>query len=600
MRRMKLFLAVLFMSVVVCAESISWKVYFYNEANDRNFAVYQPENGAISLPGGKVVRGVECKFVGDALDLDAIAPEGTNRAVLEGMFNCDKARSTWLGIGCKVFSVDLNGSNIYEFLKKGLGNDYEPVTSNDHIFPAKFAKGDNRIVIQTYRTNWLLDFCYGVEQRAKWRLCFKEQADYRPTKAKLAHPALFTRPENGGVMVTFITESPVPAGIDYRKLGDKDWTRAWDLAGNVVLREASRVHRIQLEDFLPETDYEYRIVMLEPPAGLDGARRALWFKRKYKEVYSPVKVFRNGDRRNFSFILFGDTQLSLSNGCKTVAQREAILDAMRASTHYMTADFIVHVGDVTSYSHNIEKEMFTEFFDGFAPKGNEPDRAWVYLRGNHETNGLGSEEWFDFFAPEGKGNFYSFMRGNVFFIVLDCGDFPEDPTRCENGPLIFRKELMRRQEKWLQALKETPDFRNAKFRVILCHTEPMLAQDSISKDILRITRPLLDEGKIQLWLAGHVHYYWRMNKGSSKLLTMFNCKKKPAMPKSPVTFVTIDGPKSSSKKPDLSYLHVKASDDSLSIEAYDENGVQLDAFKVNQNGDVFDEKSSPAIKQIQF
>ncbi len=593
-------LGLLMVSAVLCGGDISWKAYFYNEANTRSFAVYQPDKGEITLPSGEKVKGGPCAFDGGVLDLDALAPGGTNRAVLEGVFKSENARSAWIGMGCKVFAVTFNGENVYNFLQKGLGNDYDPVTADDHVFKVNVRKGENRIVIQTYRTNWLLDFCYGVKQRAPWRLCFSEKKDYTPSRAALAHPPVFTRPEKGGIMVTFITETPIPAGMDYRPVGSDSWKRVWDLKGGIVLRESSRIHRIQLEDLIPGRDYEYRLVLLEPPGGMDGFKRSLWSKRKYREVLLPTGRLHCGAADEFSFFLFGDTQLSLSEGCKTVAQRKVLLDSMRATEHYRKADFLVHIGDLTSYSHFIEQSMFTEFFDDFSPAPGGADRSWVYVRGNHEINGLGSEEWFDYFAPEGGDGYYSFTRGGAMFIVLDCGDFPNDPVCGESGPLIFRQELMRRQEKWLMALRNTPEYRNARFRIILCHTEPMLATDGVSRDVAKLVKPLLEdrtpEGMIHLWLAGHTHYYWRVNRDSDKLLAENVVRKKPDNPVSPVTFVTTDGPKSSSRKPDFSYLYVQVGKEAVTVQAYDEKGSFRDAFSVDRTGRVFDEKISEELK----
>ena len=43
---------------------------------------------------------------------------------------------------------------------------------------------------------------------------------------------------------------------------------------------------------------------------------------------------------------------------------------------------------------DIGKTLFGDFFDLFARP--EKPIQWVYVRGNHEVNGIGAEDWFDY------------------------------------------------------------------------------------------------------------------------------------------------------------------------------------------------------------
>ena len=102
-----------------------------------------------------------------------------------------------------------------------------------------------------------------------------------------------------------------------------------------------------------------------------------------------------------------------------------------------------------------------------------------------------------------------------------------------------------------------------------------------------ITAPLLrndsDDSRIHLWIAGHVHRYWRAAKGTSELIARAP-RKKAALKKSPVNWVSVDGPKGNSSNPNFSYLKVQVTADKITVKAVDENGKKMDEFQIDQKG----------------
>ena len=581
-----------------------WQGYFFNHDNAVKRGKHVPvivQNGVVPLKD-RIIKPVSIQSQDGVFDLDKLSGKKANSTVLVCNISSKTDRQTWLGVGCRMFAVRINGQTVYDFTGKGLGNDYDPVSFTDHVFPVTLKKGNNEIQIETCRTSWKLDYCYGKNRRIEWRLTVRELPDYHPVKAGLAHPEFFSRPNIGSVMITFITRRPVPAGVDYRLRGTSEWRREWDLAGDCVLREKSRIHRIRLTDLKPDSEYEYRLVLLEPPPGLDGFKRALWSKRPYREVLLPVRRFRSsGTKPDFNFFVLGDTQISLSEGCKTVAQRSEFMRRMQAMPEFRKADFVVHAGDVDSYEHNLEKSYFTDFFDQFSQPDPECPVQWVYVRGNHEFCGIGAEDWSDVFLMPGEHAFYAFRRGEVLFIVLDCGDFVKAENEAFNGPILKLDPLYERQTRWLEALRRTPEFRSAKFRVVLSHVEPQIEKDIMSEKTRKMMAPLLadqsPEGRIQLWICGHVHKYWRVNRGSSDFISRRPIRKW-ALDKAPVTWVSVDAPKGNSSKPDFSYLSVSASKDKITVSALNENGKEFDRFSIDPQGKVTELFQSPELKHF--
>ena len=581
-----------------------WQGYFFKHDNAVKRGKHVPvivQNGVVPLKD-RIIKPISIQSQDGVFDLDKLSGKKANSAVLVCNISSKTDHQTWLGVGCRIFAVRVNGQTVYDFTGKGLGNDYDPVTFTDHIFPVTLKKGNNEIQIETCRTSWKLDYCYGKDRRIEWRLAVRELPDYQPVKAGLAHPEFFSRPDLGSVMITFITRQPVPAGVDYRLRGTSEWHREWDLAGDCVLREKSRIHRIRLTDLKPDSEYEYRLVLLEPPAGMDGFKRALWSKRPYREVLLPNKHFRSfGMKPDFNFFVLGDTQISLSEGCKTVAQRAEFMRKMQAMQEFRKADFVVHVGDVDSYEHDLEKSYFSDFFDQFSQPDAERPVQWVYVRGNHEFCGIGAENWSDLFLMPGEHAYYAFRRGEVLFIVLDCGDFVKADNEAFNGPILKLDPLYERQTRWLEALRRTSEFRSAKFRVVLAHVEPQIEKDIMSEKTREMMAPLLadrsPEGRIQLWICGHVHKYWRVNRGSSDLISRRPIRKW-ALDKAPVTWVSVDAPKGNSSKPDFSYLSVSVSKDEITVSALDENGKEFDRFSIDPQGKVTELFQSPELKHF--
>ncbi|MBE6368165.1 MAG: hypothetical protein E7052_09705 [Lentisphaerae bacterium] len=522
------------------------------------------------------------------LNLDTIA-QGADSAAIRGVICTDKAQTVWLGIGSKLFSLSLNGKMIYDFRQYGLGYDVEKVCVRDHVIPLELQAGRNEILFNTRRTSWRYDYCYGKERNISWDLALKILADYQPVKAELAHPEMALRPDRDSVMFSFVTTQAIPAGVEYRKKGDTVWQREYDTVGDLVLREKSRVHRVRISGIADWGDIEYRLVLLEPPAGQDGLRKPCRSPRTYKEVFTPVKVLRNPDKKEFSFILFGDTQLSLSNSCQTVAQRRDLLKKLRTFPEYKQADFLVHVGDTDSYIHDVEKYLLTNLFNDFAPGDGEMLRSWLLVRGNHDSNGIAAEDWYDYFQMPDEKSYFSFQLGDVFFIVLDCGEyFSAGKLNAFNGPLLDMKKLMSKQARWLKQVRRSEAFRNARFRIVIAHGEMQIAcnkfNDKIRDLALNMLQDNSDEGRIHLWLSGHCHRYWRAARNSTSLVSRIKPVKAPALAVSPVNWLTCDGPKGNSAKPDFSYIAVNCSPEKLQVRAIDENGKKFDEFVIDRQG----------------
>ncbi len=199
-------------------------------------------------------------------------------------------------------------------------------------------------------------------------------------------------------------------------------------------------------------------------------------------------------------------------------------------------DMALFCGDMCNYIDN-QDDIFSGFLDTsvklFASK-----KPFVYVRGNHETRGAYARSFSKYFAGPTGRFYYAFSYGPVRFIVLDSGEDKPD-TDVEYSGLVDFDNYMLRQRDWLKRELESPEFRNASFRVVLSHI-PFLesgwyGSERLSKQLL----PLLEEARIDLMLSGHNHAFSFSEKGKNRSF--------PIVVNSNNSLLTLSGTKSSLK-----------------------------------------------------
>ena len=83
-----------------------------------------------------------------AFDLTGVS-QGSDNAAIRTFIQSGKDQTVWLAVGCKVFSLSLNGKMIYDFREYGLGNDLDQVTAGDHVIPLELKSGRNEILFSS-------------------------------------------------------------------------------------------------------------------------------------------------------------------------------------------------------------------------------------------------------------------------------------------------------------------------------------------------------------------------------------------------------------------------------------------------------------------
>ena len=470
------------------------------------------------------------------------------RAMCRNRFTLPEAGRVVLGMGCDWWLVcRIDGKEILSTLAHG--NRVYPVAVDNYVYEIDLDAGIHEIELDVKCGDLSFMTAFG---------------NVEPVDTTIMYEPLLTDFAPGRVTVGFVTGSGVPAAVDYRKKGETQWTRAWHLIGG---QKASleRVHRVELRNLAPDTDYEYRLVTEHP-------------HRNYREDYSIVRSFRSApDKfREFSVLIIGDTQGAWSDRTarvKTITQQDA----------FKRADLLGHVGDYCDSTADIEQSIFPGLFDTYNGK------LLLPVRGNHEYLGKESTLWFKYF-----GNSMKLMKyADTAFLLIDCGNGvwkPAPAPSVMNVPEPFWAE----QKEWLEKAVASEEFQSARYRVLLAHGTPF---GDASADLPGPIRDLIDpvfggsspRERLDLWVGGHLHIPMRSIPGKNQFFARQELKPQKAVGtnyKFPI--VLLGGPRGKEPEWNLSLTSVELlfTADGIRCQHRDLSGDLMDDFTVQSGGKV--------------
>lgn len=182
---------------------------------------------------------------------------------------------------------------------------------------------------------------------------------------------------------------------------------------------------------------------------------------------------------------------------------------IKAANTFGSIDFLILNGDVIEDSSNPKNFMnIYEICSGLT-KGEKPV---VFSRGNHDLRGNYAEKFAEY-TPTYLGNtYYSFRIGNIWGILLDCGeDKPDDHE--EYGHSVACHVFRERQTEFLKRIIENKekeyDSNGVKHKLIISHNAFVHRYQppfDIEQDIFSEWSTLLRENvKPEVMICGHAH-----------------------------------------------------------------------------------------------
>ena len=271
------------------------------------------------------------------------------------------------------------------------------------------------------------------------------------------------------------------------------------------VKNVSELHAVRITGLKPGTSYRYRIYSQEV------------LERKGEEiVYGNVAAPSIYDKRSLKFT---------ANDRNKPATSFIMLNDIHGNTDYIPkllnnagfkeTDMIIYNGDMMNWLMD-EEDLFKGFMDVtvdlFATH-----KPMYYARGNHETRGLFAASFQHYFSPKEPHLYFLLRQGPVCFIFLDTGEDKPD-SDIEYHGITDYDNYRTEQAKWLSEIVKSPDFLDAKFKVVIAHMPPLPDQDLWhgQGEVLEKFVPILNDAQVDVMLSGHLHQYFN-NKPTDKV-----------------------------------------------------------------------------------
>ena len=275
--------------------------------------------------------------------------------------------------------------------------------------------------------------------------------------------------------------------------------RAQHFSGKYGFKKVGTVHQVDLKNLEPGTKYRYRVVNQEV-LNHQGT------KVQYGEfiatnVYNtePLLFSTPKPSGNLSFIVVND-----------IHGRNNVLTNLIGQADLNKTDFVVFNGDMVDNLLS-EDQMFEGFMDT-AIKLFASEKPMYYARGNHETRGPFATLYPTYFPTNSAELYYTFNQGDASFIVLDCGEDKPD-SDIEYSGIVDMDAYRTQQAKWLAKVVEQPEFKNAKYKIVICHMPPLGGWHGMI-DIQEKFVPILNRAGAQIMLSGHLHKHILQKSGN--------------------------------------------------------------------------------------
>lgn len=321
-----------------------------------------------------------------------------------------------------------------------------------------------------------------------------------PAQAVLHGPYL-SCPEKDSVCISWETAGLVPSFVQYREKGSDQTQIVYSGKAHGILRHDT-THFVHLTNLIPGKEYEYEILTLRPVTQeADSSGICRTFKMP------------DADCNAFSFTCISDIH-------SNVRYLEKSLEAPGSDQSV----FYALLGDNLSHAAGREA-LYKGIMDPIvtANRNYPHEKPVVFVRGNHEQLGVYASEYFHVMRHYSGKTFYSFTQGNTCFIVLDSGNDNPD----ENGKHYFSNpEQKAAQRQFLQELIQSPDYRNAAFRVVMVHIPPTEKRPGcLAEKVYDMVEPLRNAEILpDVMFCGHTHDYERTAANESGYILSTNKK----------------------------------------------------------------------------
>ncbi len=299
-------------------------------------------------------------------------------------------------------------------------------------------------------------------------------------------PAVFAVGSNYQIMVPVTKES-----VMWVQVGDKCF---YD-ESNGILCSGKNIHRMTVPCEILNEAGEYticyrRIIKRKPYFSITcGVQQEKYTFKKVPE--SKATAYHIADAHNMI--------------------DEPVAAAERFRKDVGEIDFLILNGDVPEDSGKIKNYDTIYEICSRITKGEVPI---IFSRGNHDTRGIYAEQIAEYTPCENGNSYFGFKLGNIYGIVLDCGEDKLDNHR-EYGNMVACEFFRKNETAFLEKLAEnfddiTADI-NPEHIIVIAHnpfTRRYPAPFNIEEDTYTYWAKLLKKYiKPEIMICGHIHKF---------------------------------------------------------------------------------------------
>jgi UDP-2,3-diacylglucosamine pyrophosphatase LpxH len=290
-----------------------------------------------------------------------------------------------------------------------------------------------------------------------------------------------------GVTIIWTTNKPAVPGVNLTSPDGK--VRFIRNSHDGIIDGGGLVHKVRVDGLEPGNTYKYSISSVQ-----------ILKYQAYRIYYGDTL-----SRRAESFIIPSQKSENVSfTIINDVHENSGKMASYIKNGNTSDQDFYIFNGDMVDFIQS-KDQLFPGFIDTavtyFATK-----KPFYYARGNHETRGYSAREIKSYFDYKDDSFYYSFDKGPVHFIVLDCGEDKPDYNRYYYGLADYDSYRLEELE-WLKKEVKTDPFRNAKYRIVIVHM-PVIKEEKQAygmKFLADNFGPLLKSANISLMVSAHTH-----------------------------------------------------------------------------------------------
>ncbi|MCL1892901.1 MAG: metallophosphoesterase [Holophagaceae bacterium] len=296
-----------------------------------------------------------------------------------------------------------------------------------------------------------------------------------------------------GVTVLWTTNSPCVGRVEYGS--GESFQMAQSVRHGLVNANTTN-HAVRITGLKPGQKYQYRLVSTDIVKF--GAYNTTLGKTDTSPTYSFSTL--NPIPSEFSFVVTQDIH-------SQAEKYTSLLDKVNVET----AEFVVLNGDIDNDPIE-ESQIYSGHLD-ISVQRFAKEKPFLLVTGNHETRGAFARKLFDLYPHTSGRQYYSFVHGGVYFMILASGEDKPDDHPVYAGLNAF-DDYRAEQAAWIAQELQSRAAMSARYRIVFTHipayidfkeAEGRTSQGYTVAKLREIWAPLFISGKVDLVISGHNH-----------------------------------------------------------------------------------------------